>query len=184
MSNAATTNDQGYLTVAYPYQGTVYNFTFYEGFVGRLLLRPQGGDEVVVYQQQGTYYVPQPPSGELRYPDVQSTVKIKGGPSELDIELGVDDGPQVKGRGPIKKIKLRARKAGGAADAQPKRQGGAKGPSVDILKGAAQVASLGFELKDGPTRGGVEALQTTPPGDDEVVVENDADTCPPNCKTP
>jgi hypothetical protein len=183
MSDAASSETrEGYLTVAYPYQGTVYTFTFYEGFVGRILLRPQGGEQVVVYKQQGVYHVPQPASGELRYADVHSTVKIKGGPAALDIELGVDDGPQEQGRGPIKKIKLRGRKDKNAPKGQDR--GSAGGPAVRILRGEDQIASLDMELKTSPSvvRGGVEAFQAS--GDDEVVVENNAETCPPDCQKP
>lgn len=183
MSNITPTAlGEGYVTVVYPYQGTVYNFSFYEGFVSRILLRPDGGEPVEVFKQKKTYYVPQPQSGELRYPDEYSTVTVVGGPSELDIELGVDDGPQVKGRGPIKKIKLRTKKNKGANGQTPGQAKG-KGPSVSILKGADQVESLSVEMKDGrgASRGGVEAFQTSG-GGDEVVVENFAETCPPDCK--
>lgn len=184
MSNTTPTGlGEGYVTVAYPYKGTVYNFSFYEGFVSRILLRPEGGEPVEVFKQKGTYYVPQPQSGELRYPDEYSTVMVVGGPSELDIELGVDDGPQVKGRGPIKKIKLRTKKKDKDASDQAPGQAKGKGPSVSILKGADQVESLSVEMKDGrgASRGGVEAFQTSGGGGDEVVVENNAETCPPDC---
>lgn len=176
MSNTTpTTLREGYLTVAYPYQGTVYNFTFYEGFVGRITLRPQGGPPVEVFKQQGVYHVPQPTSGELRGPDERSTVTIAGGPSNLNVELEVDDGPMVDFKGPIKKIKVRTRKERGPANGQ------GRGPSVRILQGEDQVESVSVEMKPGRgvSRGGVEAFQDG--GGDEVVVENDSKTCPPHC---
>jgi hypothetical protein len=175
MSNTTPVTNTGYITVAYPYQGTVYNFTFYEGFVGRILLRPQGGAQEEVYKQQGVYHVPQPSSGEVRGPDERSTVKIAGGPSNLDIELEVGNGPMVDFKGPINKIRVRARRERGAASGQ------GQGPSVRVLHGEEQVDSLSVEMKPGRgvSRGGVEAFQTS--GGDEVTVENEAVTCPPAC---
>lgn len=177
MGNATPTSlREGYLTVAYPYQGTVYSFTFYEGFVGRIVLRPQGGPPEVVYQQQGVYHIPQASSGEVRGPDQVSTVTIAGGPSALDIELEVDNGPQDdRFQGPIKQFRVRARRERGAANGQ------GRGPSVRVFRGEDQVESLSVEMKSGRgvTRGGVEAYQTS--DGDEVVVENEAVTCPPAC---
>lgn len=180
MSDATSPESRhGYITVPFPYQGTVYNFTFYEGFVGRIVLRPQGGPPVEVYKQEGVYHVPQPKSGEVRYADVNSTIKVTGGPSNLDVELAVDDGPQHQGRGPINRIKLRARKEKGG----PKGRDAAspEGPSVKILRGEDQVEGLSMELKAGrgASRGGVQAFQTS--SGDDVDFENGAKTCPPHC---
>ena len=181
MSDATSpASRHGYITVPFPYQGTVYNFTFYEGFVGRIVLRPQGGPPVEVYKQEGVYHVPQPKSGEMRGPDERSTITVKGGPSELDIALEIDNGPVVDFKGPIKKVKLRARKEKGRDPAAAHKHG----PWVRVLHGEDQVEAIALEMKEGRgvSRGGVQAFQTGGGGGDDIDIENDSKTCPPHCK--
>lgn len=173
-------NREGYLTVSSEYGGFTYTFNFYQGFVRRLAFRPRGSaQEIEVYVQQGTYYVPQPPHGR-RGPDAVSTVSISGGPDALDIELEVDDRPQNdRYRGPIEGFVLRTQRDGTPGDHDR---------SVRALRGGNQVRSLSVQKRPehAPVVPVIPVFERAYDGgtssDEETfAVDNNVRTCPPDC---
>lgn len=164
------TDREGYITATAQHAGHTYRFTFYQGFVRRLALRPKGGGEVEVYLQKEKYYVPQPPQGE-KGPDPVSTIAVSGGPDDLDIELRVDDNPQDdRYRGPIQSIEVQMQPRG--------TPGGDQDPSVRPIRGADQIRSIVVRKRSGPA---YERAYDGGTSGDTLVVDNDSDTCPPNC---
>lgn len=164
------TDREGYITASVEHAGKTYRFTFYQGFVRRLALRPRGGEEIEVYLQQGTYHVPQPQQGK-KGPDPVSTIAIAGGPDDLDIELRVDDSPQDdQYRGPIESIQLTTQPGGTPGD---------QDPSVRPIRGADQIRSLVVRKRSGTAY--ERAYDGGDSSGDTVTVDNDTITCPPFC---
>lgn len=164
----------GYKTVTAEHDGHTYTFTFYEGFVSELNLRPKGGTETLqVYKQQDCFHVP---GGGA--PDAQTTLTIQGGPDDLDIELDVDDAPNdnPKYTGPVAGFNVRTRKGG--TPYQPTEQ------RVKPTRGANQVASITVRMNDGGGAAGAAGSARMFDGGgsgDDVTVKNTAQTCPPFC---
>jgi len=168
-------NREGYITVDAQHAGHTYTFTFYQGFVRLLTFQPKSGGTIKVYEQQGTYYVPQPPQGR-KGPDPVSTVSISGGPDNLDIELRVDDRPQdPRYRGPIESFQLRTQPRG--------TPGPMPDPAVRAIQGADQIRSIVVRKRPqgGPGRAYDGGAATTSSDGDTFEFENMTKTCPPDC---
>lgn len=163
----------GYRTVTAEYDGHTYTFTFYEGFVSELNLRPRGSRETIqVYKQQGVFKVP---GGGA--PEARTTLTIQGGPDDLDIELDVNDAPNGSPSytGPIDGFNVRTRKNGPPFEPSERR--------VTPSRGANQVASIYVRMKGAAAAGAAGRGRMFDGGGsgDDVDVSNSAETCPPNC---
>lgn len=164
---------EGYVTVDAQHAGHTYQFTFYQGFVRLLKFRPKGGGEIKVYEQEGTYHVPQPPEGR-KGPDAVSTVTITGGPDSLDIELRVDDSPQdARYRGPIEGFEVRTQPRG--------TPGGGQDASVTAIRGADQIRSIVVRKRTAAAHERAYDGGETTTSEDTFTVENMTKTCPPDC---
>lgn len=154
----------GYAQRTVTVNGAAMTFTFYMGFVSRLTHTPEGGDEILVYQQEGVFRVP---GGKA--PDANSKLWITGGPDGLDVELEIEDGPLDSRtfQGPIQGFQVVTRRSGGNG----------QGQRVRALKGADQVASIRVQMRG--QGGGV--VPHMPGGGGSTDVTNTPITCPPNC---
>lgn len=160
----ARQNDDSYATCTIQHNGYAYTFRFYKGFASRVVFNAPDGTQIPVYQQSGIFKCA--PTG----PDPESTISIKGGPLELDIEVQINDGPigPPDYLGPIAGIQIGM-----------KRRGTPVGPTARVrpLRGADQISRI--NVNDRGNGGGVHAHQ----GDDggSVDVTNTAQCCPPHC---
>lgn len=159
---------EGYTTRTIEVEGVPMLFTFYMGFASRVTYTPKNGEPILVYQQEGTYYVP-----NRQAPDAVSTLTIQGGLDGLDVEIEIDDQPiePPNYRGPVGKIEVKTRKQ------VPEPRG--NGQHYKVLRGANQIEAVNVVLQDQLERGGVHAYQA--PDGGCTTVENKAATCPPNC---
>lgn len=173
MSDTATQQpalSEGYRTITFEFRGSTYTYRFYEGFVGKIWFHPPAGQgpDVLVYQQEGIYFVPggKPPA-------TRTTVTVTGGPLALDIELDVDDGPvdPVTKKGPIESITVDFKRKGSPFPAPPGR--------VRAVKGADQIERLVVKERVKVGKGGVFGHQGGSGGGTSV--ENNAATCPFTC---
>ena len=160
----------GYETKTIEYDGHEYTFGFYKGFVSRVVFKPAGGKEIVVYNQNGeVYHVPQEKGQPLRGPDARSTLSVSGGPHNYDIEVEVDDSPQhpEKFTGPVKRVDLGLQ--------PPGRRYEASHPNANARRGHEHVSRITVHTD----RGGVHGMQGG--GGDEVTFDNNSIVCPPFC---
>lgn len=155
---------EGYAQRTITVGGVPMTFTFYLGFASRVTHTPSGGEEILVYQQEGVFQVPGGGG-----PAESCKMWITGGPDDLDVELEIDDSPRVAPdfRGPIEGFNVVTRRNGG---------GGGQG-RVRAQKGGNKVASIRIKVRG--EGGGVFPHM---PGDGgDTGVNNDAVTCPPTC---
>ncbi|CAA9298886.1 MAG: hypothetical protein AVDCRST_MAG68-233 [uncultured Gemmatimonadetes bacterium] len=159
---------EGYVTRTIQVDGVSMSFTFYMGFASRVTYTPKNGDPILVYQQEGTYYVP-----NRQAPDAVSTLSIQGGPDGLDVEIEIDDQPlnPPNYRGPVGKIEVKTRKQ------VPEPRG--NGKHYKVLRGANQVEAVNVVPQEQMESGGVYAYQSTDGG--TTTATNHAATCPPTC---
>jgi hypothetical protein len=165
-SDAATTEHR-YATRTIHHAGFDYTFRFYMGFASRVTFTPAGGEPIEVYKQDGVF-----DCKDTDGPLAESTLTVRGGPLDWDVEVEIEDGPlgPPDYRGPIERIQLGLKRRGTPAQGKPR---------VKPLRGADQISRIQVQERM-KVDGGVYAFQ----GDDGVLeVENDAKTCPPNCKT-
>ena len=155
---------EGYAQRTITVDGQPMTFTFYMGFASRVTHRPNGGSEIVVYEQEGVFHVPGGGS-----PEARTKMWISGGPDSLDVELEIDDGPMLPPsyRGPIQDFQVVTRKNGG----------GGQSARVRAVRGADKVASIHVTTRGGD--GGV--FPHMPGGGGSTDVTNAATTCPPTC---
>jgi hypothetical protein len=168
MASRASSQREGYTTCTIDVEGVPMSFTFYMGFASRITYTPKNGQPILVYQQEGTYYVP-----DRQAPDAISTLAIQGGPDGLDVVIEIDDQPLAPPnyRGPIGKIEVKTKKK------VPTPRG--NGKHYKVLKGADQVEAVNIVPQDQVESGGVHAYQAADGG--TTTATNTAQTCPPNC---
>jgi len=164
----ARSNEDPYQTCTIQHDGYTYTFRFYKGFASQVVFNAPDGTQIPVYQQSGIFMCQ--PAG----PDPDSTITIKGGPLELDIEVQINDGPigPPDYLGPIERIQIGMKKRGTAVS-PPQR--------VRPIRGADQISRINVKNRGngGGGGGGVHAHQ----GDDggSLDVTNTAQCCPPHC---
>lgn len=161
---AQTAVPEGYAQRTITVDGQPMTFTFYMGFASRVTHTPSGGEEILVYQQEGVFRVP---GGGA--PQANSKMWITGGPDELDVELEIDDSPigPPDYLGPIEGFNVVTKRNGG---------GGGQG-RVRAAKGGNQVAGIRVRVRG--ESGGVFPHM---PGDGGGTdVSNTPLTCPPHC---
>ena len=168
MAPRPSTQREGYTTRTVDVEGVPMTFTFYMGFASRVTYTPKNGEPILVYQQEGTYYVP-----NRQAPDAVSTLTIQGGPDGLDVEIEIDDKPigPPNYRGPVGKIEVKTKKQ------VPTPKG--NGKYYKVLKGANQVEAVNVVTQDQVESGGVQAYQA--PDGGTTTATNTAHTCPPYC---
>lgn len=167
LASAGRPNEDPYATCTIQHDGYDYTFRFYKGFASRVVFNAPDGTQVPVYQQSGVFKCE--PAG----PDPDSTISIKGGPLELDIEVEINDGPigPPDYLGPIAGIQIGMKKRGTPVS-PPQR--------VKPIRGADQISRINVKNRgNGGGGGGVHAMQ----GDDggNLDVTNTAQCCPPHC---
>ncbi|HEX8431118.1 MAG TPA: hypothetical protein VF625_07515 [Longimicrobium sp.] len=180
MSDSSTVRPAADAATSGPYEtrtinhgGQDYTFSFYKGFVSRLLFTPPGSTPIEVYNQGSDVFQCHDTGGPLPV----STVAIACEPMSLAVELEVDDGPvrPPKYRGCIRQFEVYLQRPG-ADYASPHKK-------VKVAKGGRYVQRIavqedGTEVASG-RNGGVYAMQEGDVG--TVTVENHAKTCPPIC---
>jgi hypothetical protein len=171
LTPAAIADDEAvnYKEVTVKVQGVDMTFRFYLGFASRITHTPKGGDEVLVYQQDGVFHIPPNEQGKRELKS-HSKLTIQGGPDQVDVELEIDDSPIQNYRGPIGQIVVKTRK--NAKDPKHDKR-------VKVLKGAQQVQSVDVTLGVNVGKGGVFAYQDA--GGGTTTVDNTANCCPPAC---
>jgi hypothetical protein len=155
---------EGYGQTTINVSGSPMTFTYYLGFASRVSYTPQGGSEILVYQQSETFQVP---GGGA--PAAQCKLWIAGGPDALDVELEIDDTPRPapQYQGPIESIEVTTRKSGG----------GGSNPRVRPIKGGNQVSQIHVQMKSDAAA----VRPHMPTGGGTTTVTNEAKTCPPDC---
>ena len=166
----ARPNDDTYETCTIQHAGSTYTFRFYKGFASRVVFNAPDGTQIPVYQQSGVFKCE--PAG----PDPDSTISIKGGPLDLDIEVQISDGPigPPDYVGPIAGIQIGMKKRGTPVS-PPQR--------VTPIRGADQISRINVKNRGngggGGGGGGVYAQQLDDGG--WLDVTNTAQCCPPHC---
>jgi hypothetical protein len=158
------TTADGYQSTTIQVQGVPMTFTYYLGFASKVTHTPHGGSEILVYQQTETFHVPGGGG-----PAAACTLRIVGGPDDLDVTLAIDDSPRQgpKWEGPIQSFQVITKKSGGSGS----------NPRVRPVQGQNQVAAVHVQLKGD----NASVRPHMPEGGGGTGVTNTPLTCPPNC---
>ncbi|MDB4950082.1 MAG: hypothetical protein JWM27_2731 [Gemmatimonadetes bacterium] len=187
---------EGYAVACAQWNGHTYELTYYRGFVGGAAVQPLGpeGPTVPFDIPREVYRVPQPDGhvGPMKGPDGKSFVKLRGGPHTRTLQVDIDNSPNghaEKYKGPLAGFNVVLRHSATAAVSLQSAAVAAAGAGVDVVEGADQVVSIDvrYHSDAAPFAGAAGAARAfdggTPPapGDEVLIVENNASCCPPKC---
>jgi hypothetical protein len=188
---------EGYAVAVAEWNGHTYELTYYRGFVGGAAVQPLGpeGPTISFDIPREVYYVPQPEghAGPMVGPDGKSWVKLKGGPHTRTLKVDIDNSPNghaEKYKGPLAGFKVVLRHSAAANVSLDSAVVASAGAGVDVVEGADQVVSIDVRYHSGaaPFAGAAGAARAfdggtppTPPGDEVVIIDDNAMTCPDKC---